>query len=216
MKQIYKFFLITFLAAGMLFYTPVNASDQWECNDVKTGMWFYDIIYNLKCSLIMVGDGGDNFYPNRPITRGELVAIFARSDSDYINNQEKYGKSSFVDVDESKYYSQAVAWTEENGIVHGISKNRFAPDALVTREQLFVMTANYIQKISYPLVNAEPAQFIDFHHVADWAKESTLLAIQSGVVSGFPDETLKPQENVTRAQAGSIIYQLYGWRHNWF
>ena len=212
-----KRFLIVFVVISMVLCVSVIAMPPvWSCNDVKEGMWFYDIMHSLNSSRIIVGDGSNNLYPDRLITRGELVALFARIDSEYLDNYGKYGKPSFDDVKETQYYSQAISWAENKGIVSGVSQNSFAPEEIVTREQLFVMTANYIQKIGYPLESKKNIQFIDFDETSHWAKESVLLCAQAGLASGLPNGTLQPKGNVTRAQAASVIYRIYGWMNHWF
>lgn len=211
MKQIKKSILVFILVISMLLGISINAlaPPRWNCNDVKPGMWFYSTMRCLNEDGVLLGDGCGNLFPDIPITRGELVTLLARIDSDYQGNSDKYEKSCFDDVDIAQYYSQPIAWAKENGIVSGISENLFAPNVLTTREQLFKIVANYIQKIEYPTESRDDIQFKDFDDTSSWAKEATLTCVRSGLISGFPDGTLQPKGNVTRAQTAEVICRLY-------
>ncbi len=215
MKQITTSILVIILAISMLLCISVSAVAPpiWSCNDVKPGMWFYSTMRCLYEDRVMVGDGCGNLFPDRPITRGELVALLARIDSDYQSNSDKYMKSCFDDVDAAQYYNQPIIWAKESGIVSGISENLFAPDALTTREQFFKIVANYIQIIEYPTEGRDVIQFKDFDDTSFWAKDAALTCVRSGLISGFPDGTLQPKGNVTRAQTAEVIYRLneYVW-----
>ncbi len=60
------------------------------------------------------------------LTRGQLATILYR----LAGSPETSGKSPFTDVAEGRYYSDAVAWAAENGIVTGITDTLFARTSL--------------------------------------------------------------------------------------
>lgn len=72
------------------------------------------------------------------MTRGMLVTVLHR-----LEGQVKTSTTSFEDVDENKYYAPAVYWASSNGIVEGVGEGIFAPDRVITREQLAVMIYRY-------------------------------------------------------------------------
>ena len=74
------------------------------------------------------------FGPDETMTRGMLVTVLWRLD----NKPATGNATDFADVDINAYYAEAVAWANARNIVLGKSKTEFAPNELVTREQVAV------------------------------------------------------------------------------
>lgn len=51
--------------------------------------------------------------------------------------------------------------------------------------------------------------FTDVQAISQYARNNVALAVEHGLISGFPDETFKPQMQLTRAQAAAILYRAY-------
>lgn len=71
-----------------------------------------------------------SFQPNAPIKRGDMAVIIER-----IFAFTSSGGSSFSDVNEFKYYAEAIQAAFENGIVQGYDRNTFRPEATITRAE---------------------------------------------------------------------------------
>ena len=73
--------------------------------------------------------------PDRLMTRAmAAVMIWDRA-----GRPEPFGISPFLDVTSDKYYSKAVAWAYESGIVAGYDARTYAPDETATKEQFIRM-----------------------------------------------------------------------------
>ena len=77
-----------------------------------------------------VGDG--QFASNATTTRAQLVTILYRS----AGEPAVAGDVGFTDVADGLWYTDAVLWAAQKGIVNGISETEFAPSGDLTREQL--------------------------------------------------------------------------------
>jgi hypothetical protein len=102
-------------------------------------------------------------------------------------------------VDHWASESIAIAATYE--IVNGYDENTFGPDEVITREQMAVM----IVKAARLAPEAVELTFEDSDSIAGWAKESMAAAVNHGIISGYPDNNVRPQGHATRAEAVTVI-----------
>ena len=108
---------------------------------------------------------------------------------------------------EQMMVAQAVAWACENGIVNGVSADRFAPDAPVTREQLVTILYRYAGGGE----TADLSVFSDAGTVSDYAREAMSWAVARGLVNGIArdgDVILSPRGGATRAQVAAILMRF--------
>ncbi|NLG33062.1 MAG: S-layer homology domain-containing protein, partial [Syntrophomonadaceae bacterium] len=98
----------------------------------------------------------------------------------------------------------ALATAEYYGIVKGYDENTFGPDDFVTREQMaaIVINATDLERVN------EETSFKDSHLVSEWAREAVATAVKHGIINGFPDNTLRPLSNATRAEAVTVIVKV--------
>lgn len=82
----------------------------------------------------MNGVGNDCFDPEGTLNRAMLATILWRA-----SGSPAADGGSFSDVPAGQWYSTAVSWAQQSGIVQGVGENRFAPMDSITREQLAVM-----------------------------------------------------------------------------
>lgn len=113
--------------------TP-EPSQEWEnpFTDVSESDWFYESIKYAAETGLFGGMTDTSFEPNTAITRAMLVTVLWRSDGEPVVNYAMM----FSDVDQGAYYGEAVRWAASEGIVKGYDESTFAPDDLITREQI--------------------------------------------------------------------------------
>ena len=170
--------------------------------DVKNSDWFYEDVKYVYDEGLMNGTGKTKFSPNADLTRAMVVTILYR-----IENEPGAGKADmFGDVSGGQWYTSAVAWAAENGIVNGYSNGNFGPNDPITREQLAAILRNYAQYKGLDVTaSGDLAHYSDAASVSDWAKESVTWAVGENLISGVTDETLAPQACATRAQVAAIL-----------
>jgi len=120
-----------------------------------------------------------------------LVTVLHR-----LENEPSSEKSSYVDVEEGKYYSKAVSWARQNGIIMGISETEFGPERNITREQLVTMLYRYAIYRGYDVaIGEELSRFKDSSLISDYALSSMQWAVGKGLIQGKEGMVLAPSDN---------------------
>lgn len=111
------------------------------------------------------GTAADTFSPDEPMTRAMLVTVLWRMDG----KPDTAGGSSFTDVPRGQWYTEAVAWAAENGVVNGVGGGKFEPDGNVTREQIATILYRYAGLRGVPTGGrADLGQLPDGGAVSGW------------------------------------------------
>jgi len=167
--------------------------------------WSSESIRFVAARGLFKGTSNTEFSPTSHMTRGMLVTILHRLDSEPAPN----GQSRFSDVANGKWYSQAVAWAAENKIVSGTSNATFSPNGMATREQFCVMLYNYIRYLNIALpAEKSIGRFMDHEDISTWALPAVTWATANGLFSGTPENLLEPKELITREQAAVIMERM--------
>ncbi|QTH40615.1 S-layer homology domain-containing protein [Cohnella sp. LGH] len=161
------------------------------------GHWAETFIMKLVETDAVGGYADGSFRPDRPITRAEFAAIWVR----VLGLSDKKGKT-FADT-VNHWSEQAVSTAYAHGIITGYDDRTFAPDEFITREQMAVMIVNALQSESVPARK----KFADQSEISPWAKDAVLSATESGFLTGYPDNTMRPRLHSTRAEAVSTIWR---------
>ena len=173
--------------------------------DVTEGDWFYDAVRYAYETGLMDGVGDSLFAPNSQTTRAQLVTILYR----LAGEPEPGGDSGFADVETGTWYTDAVAWAAENGIVNGVSDTEFAPGDDITREQLAAILYRYAACQGYDVSQrADLSGFGDASSISDYAQEALSWAHAQGLVLGFEDGSLRPQGTASRAQIAAVLMRF--------
>ena len=173
--------------------------------DVTEGDWFYDAVRYAYENSLMDGVGDSLFAPNSETTRAQLVTILYR----LAGEPEPGGDSGFSDVETGTWYTDAVAWAAQNGIVNGTTDTTFAPGDDITREQLAVILYRYAAYQGYDVSQrADLSGFGDASSISGYAQEALSWAHAQGLVLGFEDGSLRPQGTASRAQIAAVLMRF--------
>ena len=173
--------------------------------DVTEGDWFYDAVRYAYETGLMDGVGDNLFAPNSQTTRAQLVTILYR----LAGEPEPGGDSGFSDVAAGTWYTDAVAWAAQNGIVNGVSDTEFAPGDDITREQLAAILYRYAAYQGYDVSQrADLSGFGDAESISGYAQEALSWAHAQGLVLGFEDGSLRPQGTASRAQIAAVLMRF--------
>ena len=172
--------------------------------DVTEGDWFYDAVRYAYETGLMDGVEDNLFAPNSETTRAQLVTILYR----LAGEPEPGGDSGFSDVAAGIWYTDAVAWAAENGIVNGTTDTTFAPGEDITREQLVTVLYRYAESKGYDVsASADLSGYPDAGQVQDYAQPAMAWAVAEGIVEGV-DGNLNPTGDATRAQIATILMRF--------
>ena len=173
--------------------------------DVNETDWFRDAVQYVYDNGLMDGVGDNLFAPNSETTRAQLVTILYRLEGE----PEVSGTSGFTDVEAGTWYTDAVAWAAQNGIVNGVSDTEFAPGDDITREQLAVILYRYAAYQGYDVSQrADLSGFGDASSISGYAQEALSWAHAQGLVLGFEDGSLRPQGTASRAQIAAVLMRF--------
>ena len=169
-----------------------------DFSDLKTGRWYEaGVSFALKNGL-MNGVGGGKFDPDGSVTRGMLVTILYRVEK---TPSVEGMKNPFTDVKSGAWYTDAIVWAADQGIVNGTSATTFAPDAFITREQIATILYRYAKAEK---TEKDLSAYPDAGTVSGYAVDAMRWAVAEGLING-KDGRLAPQENATRAQIATIL-----------
>ena len=129
---------VTFLwkASG----SPLPASEQSPFQDVRRADYFYLPVLWAAENNIVTGTGPDQFSPDLPCNRAQIVTLLHRSAGSPVTKQDG---NRFRDVSSGQYYSQPVKWAVENKITSGINESEFAPLMTCSRAQIITLLHRY-------------------------------------------------------------------------
>ncbi len=174
--------------------------------DVKEGDWFYDYVYDVYVKKLLTGLDETTFGPVQDLVRAQFAVIVYRLEG---APEVEFDAEKFPDVTEGQFYSKAVIWAAENGIVTGYSNNgHFGPNDPITREQMAAMMfryANYKKKDTSGKKSL--SSFPDGSSVQVFAAEAMEWCTAEGIISGKGNEPkiLDPQGSTSRAECATII-----------
>lgn len=171
--------------------------------DVKKSDWFYDAVSYAVENGLMSGMSEDIFAPNTPLTREMLAVILWNLEGNPTPNDV----APFLDVTSDKYYANAIAWANENGIIAGYG-DTFGVGDSITREQFAVMLHNYAQYQGYDVSVGEDTNILsytDAFDISNYAYPAMQWACGAGIINGMGDGTLMPQGKATRAEAATML-----------
>lgn len=140
--------------------------------------------------------------PEKGLTRAEAAAIIARASDDF-DESKKYS-SNFVDVSSDEWYANYISFVYEKGIVTGYDDNTFLPSNLITRAEFATIMQRY--------GSLELNESVIFSDVDDthWAKAYVGACKDAGLINGYEDGSFRPSNNITRAEAVTILNRLSG------
>lgn len=183
----------------------VTAIARFPFTDVVAGTWYYGAAAYAYNNGLFAGMTPTTFAPNATMTRAMLVSVLWR----LAGEPAPKAPNTFVDVPDGAWYTDAVTWAAENGVVSGIGGSRFDPSGFVTREQTAEILYNYAHSKGYDVsARADLTAFPDAASVSGWAKNALSWANAAGLINGTVRDgqtILDPQGSASRAQVAMIL-----------
>ena len=174
-----------------------------EFVDVAEGAWYAEAVEFASSHDLFKGVGDDKFAPAAPMTRAMLATVLYR-----LEDAAATGTNPFDDVADGTWYTDAVTWANEEGIVMGTGKG-FDPNANITREQIATMLYRYAKYLGLDVGgSAALDQFSDGGETASWAKDAMQWAVSAGLFEGSANGRLNPQGDATRAEVAALLMRM--------
>lgn len=185
------------------------ACPSFRFRDVPTpSNWAHEGIDYCVRHGLMSGFDATTFSPDTVSTRAQIVMILYNLSDDTTDYSKYY--VPFTDVKPGTWYYNAVAWGYDKDIVAGMTPTTFAPDGLITREQMAVLLYGYTEKYAPAYLGGAASlnSFPDAASVSNWAYAAMSWAVGNGLISGIASDGadyLAPSGGATRAQIAAIM-----------
>ena len=166
-------------------------------SDITMNAWYHDAVDSAVTSGLMKGESDTSFAPNKPLTRAMLATILYRVSGDKAPHSHP-----FTDVPSGRWFSDAIAWAYESGVVNGTSDDTFSPDDNVTREQAAAMLYRFAGR---PTASGDVTAFNDADKISAYAVEPLRWTVGEGIINGKSEYTLDPLGTATRAEIAKIM-----------
>lgn len=171
--------------------------------DVDEKSWASPYIQDVVEKGLMNGISETEFAPQGTLTRGMIATILSRMAEAKVDNS---AKTPFADVEGNRYYTGAVAWAAENGLVKGYPDGTFQPANPVTRQEAATLVFRYAEYAQLTLPETKEKQsFTDGDSISKFAFEAVEAMQMAGILSGYLDGSFRPQNSITRAEAAKIL-----------
>ncbi|GBG05792.1 hypothetical protein PAT3040_00277 [Paenibacillus agaridevorans] len=196
------------ISASLFHFSPYTVMEYVKSfDDVPETNWVFRTLQILSAKYIVNGVTETAFHPTGSTTRAEFTAMLVRTlglDSESIS-------LPFDDVVEGVWYEKDIAAAYKAKLVNGVSVNRFAPNAKMTREEMAVLLLrayqykNPIQELSDETLLLS---FKDRDEISNWAKKDVSRAIALGLMQGKGNGRFDPKSDAARSETAKAIYNL--------
>ena len=185
----------------ILYESGLPTAGAADFRDVEPGSWYYSAVDYVTSRGLMAGTGADTFAPDVQLTRAMLAQILYA-----ISGRPQGAEGSFSDVAPDSWYAAAANWAQAQGIMQGVGGGRFAPDRLLTREQLALILYQYTGGAGR---EGEPlSACTDAGSISAWAEPAAEWAVANGLLSLRSSGKLDPAGAVTRGECAAVLRRL--------
>ena len=206
MAKEYTFDFTTRSAMPILLPAPVPTITFID----MVGHWAKDAVAELAYAGILSGYPDGTFRPDQPVTRLEAACMLTRAlklppgDTAYL---QLFRDAASVPDWAREDMAAAVKEGLIAGYPYGAAERILAPFKHISRVEQAVILARALERKLGALTPA-PLTFGDAAKIPSWAKRALGIAVGRGIISGYPDNTFRPQRLVTRAEAASMLWRL--------
>ena len=175
------------------------AAPDHTFSDVPANAWYADAVSWCWETGILSGTSASTFGPSGTMTRAMLATVIYRM----ADSPAAILPPAFSDVPANSWYTEAVAWVSENGLIAGYGNRMFGAEDPVTREQI----ATILWRYDGSTTAAVSAEFTDAASISNYAMQAVDWAAEQGIVAGREGNRFDPQASATRAEVAMILYR---------
>lgn len=174
-----------------------------EYTDIENH-WAKEYIDYVSDREILSGISTDVFAPDMPMTRGMFAKALANMDG--LDASAYDGVTDYTDVNSTEYYAPYIQWAVDKGYMSPVTDTTFEPENAISRIDIAVALANYINthKYSYSYYN-DTQTFDDLKTYSDDVIAAVELLQEWGIMSGISDTAFAPTAILTRAEVAEIF-----------
>ena len=157
-----------------------------------------DTLETEKHDAYMNGKGNGKFAPDASMTRAEAAQMFYN----LLQNKTADQNVQFNDVAATAWYSNAVSTLAARGVINGVGDNKFAPEKTISRAEFTAIAVRLAKSNA-----AADTKFADVSANA-WYSDAVRTAISYGWITGYSDNTFRPNNRITRAEVVTVVNRM--------
>lgn len=165
--------------------------------------WAHDCIKTLIERGIIIGYEDGTIRPENKITRAETAVLVARA----LGIEESEAENLMYKDYLPRWAKGHILALTERKILNGYDTGEFRPSQYITREEMAKVLVIAFDKRAE---NKKDLDFIDSDEIGSWAVDYVRAGVENNVIEGYPDNTFKPKQSITRAETFTMICKLLG------
>jgi hypothetical protein len=172
--------------------------------DVPSSYWAAPFLVELAQRGVIERYPDGTFKPDKPITRAEFASLVNKA----FNQPSQRGSIQFRDIPAGYWATDAIDKAIQMGFMNGYPGNVFRPDQVIPKYQAVITLATGLG-LQPPQNSAQVLNvYQDSNQLPQYATDKIAAATNAGLVVNYPDRALlKPNQDITRAEAAALIYQ---------
>lgn len=188
---------------------PSHAVSMAECKDVDRGDWYFTAVRYVLAEDLMSVDEEMKFHPKNPMTRAMFIqTLYTMAGTPEVKDK----KLKLQDAGEYDWFSDALRWGDQNGIIF-FEKKQFRPSDPITREEQAYMVYHYaLYQGKFGeynnLTKNDIKEFKDYKKVSDWAETAVEWMTVNGYYRGNESKKLQPKKEATRGETALLIARI--------
>ena len=185
--------------------TP-GPADANGFTDMGEYQWAQNEITSLVQQGIIRGVSETEFAPDSYITRADNTALLLR-----VLGKTAEFTDNFDDVTPDKYYYEEIGMARALGITEGVGNNLFAPEQYILRQDMATLAYRVLREEG--VLTAIPNTgvlnvYADVNYIDFYARDAMAACVGAGLMSGYGDNTIRPQEYASRIEVALFIYRI--------
>ncbi|HVI41108.1 MAG TPA: S-layer homology domain-containing protein [Anaerovoracaceae bacterium] len=165
--------------------------------DVKQGNWAYDAVNAMSEKAIIKGYPDGSFKPNNTVTYGEFIkmALIAGTGVDVGNSSSgNWATGYYNKALEMKYFTE-----------YDIEKSQLGDK--ITRGDMALIISSILGDVKIENYDKIQEGIEDVTYQTEYEYDIT-KAYAYGILTGYSDNTFRPDKTLSRAESATVIYRL--------
>lgn len=187
---------------------PQNSGSSDKFTDMGEYDWAMPYISELVDAGIVNGISETEFGPDIDISRADATVLLYR----ILKQGDVSFTENFDDVYKNKYYYDEIGQARASGVAWGIGDNLFDPEGKMLRQDMATLAYRVLKErqIMTAIPNTARALngFDDWMDIDFYARDAVAACVESGLMSGYGDYTIRPKGNATRVEVALFMQRI--------
>lgn len=186
---------------------PIVSADNFT--DVREGNAYFVPIAYLKEKNIINGYEDGSFKPNQQINRAEALKMLTLASGVFTDSLPEPKEAPFTDTPLSEWYTEYLSAAKEKQIINGYEDGSFKPESPINLAETLKMYFEAVKSVNPDFINYEDGQNFTFIDTApdSWYSNYTSFAGAHNLVEVYEDNSINPNQIMTRGYLAEIIYR---------